>query len=167
MKKIVTILASIFVCVLCFVHAQAVDVQKGHVFETSRNNLPYQWATIGTEDGYTIIVDNNEYNLQNDTSVYVYIKNNHVMGIEKSELDFLPITKNVKEKYVIEETTWNEIPCTVSYAGKYIVLSAPNDQKWYTKENDWSNNVPDITNTVIVYTDKQTGEMLTKIVWDV
>ena len=36
---------------------------------------------------------------------------------------------------------------------------------WYTDAGDWVDVMPDITDTVIVYADKTTGEMLTGIVW--
>ena len=165
MKKVIFVMVSIIVACVCYTQARAIDVQRGYVYDTSRDDMPYQWAAIGTEDGYTIIVDRAEYNINNNDSVYVYIKHNHVIDIAVSELNFLNITKDVQEKIVIEELFWNEIPCTVSYAMGKIVLSAPGGDKWYTDTCDWVDVVPDITNTVIVYADKTTGEMLAGIVW--
>lgn len=167
MKKIIFVMVSIIVACVCYTQAKAIDVQRGYVYDTSRDDMPYQWAAIGTEDGYTIIVDRTEYNVNADESVYVYLKNKKVIGVAVSELNFLDITKNVKEQCVIENISWNEIPCTVSYSMGKIVLSAPNGNRWYTDTSDWANIVPDITDTIIVYTDKDTSEMLDTIVWDV
>lgn len=165
MKKIIFVMVSIIVACVCYTQAKAVNVQRGYVYDTSRDDMPYQWAAIGTEDGYTIIVDRAKYNIDDNDSVYVYIKHNRVIDIAVSGLNFLDITKDVQERIVIEELSWNEIPCTVSYSMGKIVLLAPGGDRWYTDVSDWADVVPDITDTVIVYTDKASGEMLAGIVW--
>lgn len=165
MKKFI---CAILCGVMCAsVGASAIDLQRGFVYDVAQDNLPYQWAAISTEDGYTIIVDRTEYNIDADDSVYVCFDNEEVISIEQSALDFSNVCKN-DENYVIENIGWREVPCHVSYIGSTIKLTAMYGRDvWYTDACDWVDAVPDITDTVIVYADKTTGEMLAGIVWGV
>lgn len=164
MKKMIGIMALILAC-CAPVSASASYVQRGFVYDVAQDNLPYQWAAISTENGYTIIVD--RYNIDADDSVYVCFDNDEVISIEQSAIDFSNVCKADKN-YVIEYIGWREVPCHVSYIGSTIKLTAMYGRDvWYTDACDWVDVVPDITDTVIVYADKTTGEMLAGIVWDV
>ena len=75
-------------------------------------------------------------------------------------------TCRADERYVIENIGWREVMCHVSYIGSTIKLTAMyGHDVWYTDAGDWVDVVPDVADTVIVYADKTTGEMLTGIVW--
>lgn len=164
MKKAICVMALVLAC-CAPVSASANCVQRGFVYDVARDNLPYQWAAIGTEDGYTIIVDRTEYNIDVDNSVYVCLDGDEVVSIEQSALDFSNICR-ADECYVIENIGWREVMCHVSYIGNTIKLTAMYGRDvWYTDAGDWVDVVPDITDTVIVYADKTTGEMLSGIVW--
>lgn len=164
MKKAISAIALVLAC-CAPASASANCVQRGFVYDVARDNLPYQWAAIGTEDGYTIIVDRAEYDIDVDNSVYVCLDGDEVISVERSALDFSNIGKT-DERYVIENIGWREVMCHVTHIGNTIKLTAMyGHDVWYTDAGDWVDVVPDITDTVIVYADKTTGEMLTGIVW--
>lgn len=166
MKKTIGIMALVLAC-CAPVSASASHVQRGFVYDASQDNAPYQWAAISTEDGCTIIVDRTEYNIDADDSVYVCFDNDEVISIEQSALDFSNTCKADKS-HVIEYIGWREVSCHVSYIGSTIKLTAMYGRDvWYTDTCDWVDAVPDIADTVIVYADKTTGEMLAGIVWGV
>lgn len=164
MKKAIGVMALVLAC-CAPVSASASCVQRGFVYDAAQDNLHYQWATIGTEDGYTIVVDRTEYNIDVGDSVYIGLDGDEVMSVEQSALDFSNACK-ADERYVIENIGWREVMCHVSYIGNRIKLTAMYGRDvWYTDACDWEDVVPDVTNTVIVYADKVTGEMLAGIVW--
>lgn len=100
MKKMICFFAVLMVvCSACTCNAP--HIQKGYVYDAAMDSSADHWAVIGTDAGYAIVVNKDQYGVDCDDSVYVTMHSGEVVQIQKSDDDFLDETKDVETETVI------------------------------------------------------------------
>lgn len=99
MKKI--IIACLLIAATCSSCASSTSVHKGYVYDAARDGFADQWAIIGTDAGYSLLVDKQKHDIDCDDSVYVYVNGDNVV-IQKADEDFWDDTKYVETETLVD-----------------------------------------------------------------